>query len=588
MLSDSTDSTDSIVFGAGGFIGRSLVAELLRRGHRVAAAVRGSGDGLTAWLDGQGVDRAALTMVRADITAPGLGLPADGLSGVRDVYNTAARFAFGITPAQARAVNVTGAVQVVDWAAGLPKLRRVVHISGYRMAAVAAGRPPDYRRLGAYEASKQEGDAAVRARAGELGVPLSIANPSTVIGPGQYLGLAEVVRGLWQGRLRALPGGPGVFLPVVPLDHFVRFLAALPQDPGSAGRTYWVLDDSTPELPALAGLLAEHMGVRSPSRSVPVGLLRRLPRAITRADPETLSFLSTDRYDTAAARALSEAHGLSMAPVRAALRQWADDLVATRFGRSGPCRRPYGFHDVAGTRTWVTGERRRPGYVLLHGLLLSADAWADTTDRLDAPVLAPDLPGFGRSGAGRGTLDDWLADLLRPVETRPVLVAHSLACGPALRYAAARPDRLAALVLVAPAFLQRPTAAVLRSPLAVPLLRTAPAARLARPLGLSEGPGLDALALDLRRAGTSRRVVAALRDAHRQRAELRRVLRELRLPVDIVVGSADPLTDPVDTVDTPVTVVEGAGHCPQLTRPAAVADLLASCRDRAADPRPTS
>ncbi|MEU9339720.1 alpha/beta fold hydrolase [Streptomyces sp. NPDC048278] len=572
------------MFGAGGFIGRSLVAELLRRGHRVAAGVRGSGGGLTAWLDEQGVDRTALRVVRADITVPGLGLPQDALSGVRDVYNTAARFAFGITAAQARAVNVTGAVQLVAWAAGLPELRRVVHISGYRMAA-AGGGPPDYRRLGAYEASKQEGDAAVRARAGELGVPLSVANPSTVIGPGQYLGLAEVVSGLWQGRLRALPGGPGVFLPVVPLDHFVRFLAALPQDPGSAGRTYWVLDDSTPELHALVGLLAGHMGVRSPTRSIPLGLLRRLPRAITRADPETLSFLSTDRYDTAAARALSAAHGLSMAPVQAALREWTDDLVATRFGRSGTCRRPYGFHGVAGTRTWVTGERRRPGYVLLHGLLLSADAWAGTADHLDAPALAPDLPGFGRSGAGAGTLDDWLTDLLRPVETRPVLVAHSLACGPALRYAAARPERLAALVLVAPAFLQRPSAAVLRSPLAVPLLRTAPAARLAGSLGLSEGPGCEALALDLRRAGAARRAVAALRDAHRQRAELRRVLRELRLPVHIVVGSTDPLAEPVDT---PVTVIEDAGHCPQLTRPEAVARLLTSCRERAAAPGTTS
>ncbi|WP_217544769.1 alpha/beta fold hydrolase [Streptomyces sp. GbtcB6] len=571
--------SDSIVFGAGGFIGRSLVAELLRGGHRVAAAVRGSGDGLTAWLDGQGVDRTALTVVRADITTPGLGLPEDGLSGIRDVYNTAARFAFGITAAEARAVNVTGAVHVVSWAAGLPELRRVVHISGYRMAAAADGRPPDYRRQGAYEASKQEGDTAVRERARALGVPLSIANPSTVIGPGQYLGLAEVVSGLWQGRLRALPGGPGIFLPVVTLDHFVRFLAALPQDPGSAGRTYWVLDDSTPELPALVGLLAEHMGVRPPRRSIPVGLLRRLPRAITRADPETLSFLSADRYDTAAARALSAAHGLSMAPVPTALRQWADDLVATRFGRSARSRGPYGFHSVAGTRTWVTGERRRPGYVLLHGLLLSADAWAGAADHLDAPVLAPDLPGFGRSGAGEASLDDWLGDLLRPVETRPVLVAHSLACGPALRCAAARPDRFAALVLVAPAFLQRPSAASLRSPLAVPLLRAAPAARLARSLGLPEGPGLDALALDLRRAGTSRRVVAAVRDAHRQRAELRRALRELRMPVDIVVGSADPLAEPVDT---PVTVIEAAGHCPQLTHPAAVARLLTSCRDRAA------
>ncbi|MER7841548.1 alpha/beta fold hydrolase [Streptomyces sp. NPDC096040] len=568
--------SDSIVFGAGGFIGRSLVAELLHRGHHVAAAVRGSGDRLTEWLDGQRVDRAALTVVRADVTVPGLGLPEEGLSGVRDVYNTAARFAFGIDAAEARAVNVTGAVHVVEWAASLPVLRRVVHISGYRMAA-ADGRPPNYRRHGAYEASKQEGDAAVRARSRELGVPLSIANPGTVIGPGQYIGLATVVSELWQGRLRALPGGPGIFLPVVALDYFVKFLAALPQHHESAGRAYWVLDDSTPELPQMVSLFAEHMGVRAPRRSIPVGLLRRLPRVITRADPETVSFLSTDRYDTASARALSASRELAMPPAPAALRQWADDLVATRFGRSGPCRRPYGFHSVGGSRTWVTGERRRPGYVLLHGLLLNADAWEGTADHLDAPSLAADLPGFGRSGPGERALEDWLAELLRPVDTRPVLVAHSLACGPALRYAAARPDRIAALVLVAPAFLQRPSSALLRSPLAVPLLRVTPVSRLARSLGLPEGPGLEALALDLRRAGASRRVVAAARTAHGQREELCRALRELRLPVELVVGSADPLAEPVDT---PVTVIEDAGHCPQVTHPASVARLLMSCRDR--------
>ncbi|MPY54621.1 alpha/beta fold hydrolase [Streptomyces acidicola] len=581
--------SDSIVFGAGGFIGRSLVAELLRGGHRVAAAVRDSGDGLTSWLDGEGVDRAGLTVVRADVTLPGLGLSGqglagqgsagEGLSGVRDVYNTAARFAFGIDADQARAVNVTGAVHVVEWAASLPELRRVVHISGYRMAA--ADGTPDYGRLGAYEASKQEADAAVRTRCRELGVPLSIANPSTVIGPGQYVGLATVVSDLWRGRLRALPGGPEILLPVVALDYFVRFLAALPEHPESAGRAYWVLDEATPTLPELIRLLARHMGVRAPHRSVPVGVLRRLPRTITRADPETLSFLSTDRYDTASTRALAESRGLSAPPVETALRQWADDLVATRFGRTVPCRRPYGFHSVAGTRTWVIGERRRPDYVFLHGLPLNADSWAGTVERLDAPSLAADLPGFGRSGTGEGSLDEWLADLLHPVESRPVLVAHSLACGPALRYAAARPDRLSALVLVAPPFLQPPSPGLLRSPLAAPLLRTTPAPRLARSLGLPEDDALDGLVTDLRRAGAAHRVIAAVRTAHGQREELRRLLRDLPSPVELVVGSADPLAE---AVASPVTVIEAAGHYPQITHPAALGDCLASCRDRVGAP----
>lgn len=213
---------DAIVFGATGFIGRSLVAELLTRGQRVAAVVRN--DTLTPWLAAQGVDTGGLELVAADITRPLSGLPE-----VRDVYNAAARYAFGLGVEEARAANVTGALNVLDWAAVLPGLRRLVHISGYRVSA-GDGRP-DYAALGAYEASKAEGDFAVRERARESGVPLTVVNPSTVIGPGQYLGLATLVEDLWNGRLPAVPGGPDTFLPIVTIDYFVRFLAEVPASP---------------------------------------------------------------------------------------------------------------------------------------------------------------------------------------------------------------------------------------------------------------------------------------------------------------------------------------------------------------------
>ncbi|GAT69639.1 NAD dependent epimerase/dehydratase [Planomonospora sphaerica] len=326
---------DSLVLGATGFVGRSLVAELLRQGRTVAAAVRGSGDRLTAWLAGQGVESSRLTAVTCDVTVPGLGLRENaGLEAVRDVYNAAGRFAFGLTVQEARSVNVTGALNVADWAATRPGLRRLVHVSGYRVS----GGSPDHRREGPYEASKKEGDAAVRARAAELGLPLTVVNPATVIGPGQFIGLASLVRDLRHRRLPILPGGPGVFVPVVDIDYLVRFMAALPEHPETAGRSYWVLDDETPELPELVALLAAHLGVPAPRWSVPVGLVRRLPRALTGVDPETLSFLSKDRYDTAPALAFAERIGLRMPPVGQALRRWADDLVAARFGE-GPAER---------------------------------------------------------------------------------------------------------------------------------------------------------------------------------------------------------------------------------------------------------
>lgn len=553
---------DAIVFGATGFIGRSLVAELLGRGQQVVAVVRN--DTLTPWLKSRNVGTGGLTVVTADISRP---LTGAGLPGARDVYNTAGRYSFGLGVPEARAANVTGALNVLDWAATLPGLRRVVHISGYRVSASDA--QPDYARLGAYEASKVEADHAVRTRAAELGLPLTIANPSSVIGPGQYIGLAALVKDLWNGRLPALPGGPDVFVPVVTIDYLVGFLAEIPAAP--AGEHYWVLDDTTPLLPELISTIAGHLGVRAPRRTIPVGLVRRLPRGLTGADPETLSFLSSDRYPTASARAFAAAAGLEPPPAVEALRAWADDLVATRFGAASPWLRPYGFRSVAGSRTWVAGERDRPAHVLLHGLPMNADLWAPVAAHLPGPVLAPDLPGLGRSAPADGGTDAWLAELLAPVRTRPTLVAHSLACGPALRFAVEHPERVSRLVLVSPAFLQAPGPWLNRSLLAVPMLRRMSAARLAATLGLPEGPEVASAATDLRRPGVARRVVAALRAASAARDRSRALLDRVSVPVQIVTGSADPLT--VDT-GHPVAEIAGAGHYAQLTHPARVADLI--------------
>ncbi|SEH00537.1 Nucleoside-diphosphate-sugar epimerase [Nonomuraea solani] len=549
---------DAIVFGGGGFIGRSLVAELLGRGQSVAAGVRGRPERLTTWLADQGVDTGRLTVVTADISQPLTGLPE-----ARDVYNTAGNYAFGLDPAQARAANVAGPLHVVDWAATVPGLRRLIHIGGYRIAEGQGGKSGG----GAYEASKKEGDKAVRARARELGVPLTMAHPSTVIGPGQYIGLASVVHDLWRGRLPAVPGSPEVFLPVVTVGYVARFLAELPASP--PGQDHWLLDDDTPLLPDLLRLLAGHMGVAAPRRHVPIGLLERLPRALTGADPETLPFLSTDRYPTASAHALAAGAGLSMPPVREELRHWADHLVASRFGTTEPWPGTQGFQDIAGSRTWVIGDRTRPAHVLLPGLPMNADMWAPLASHLKGPILTADLPGLGRSAPGE-SLDRWLEELLAPAETRPVLVGHSLACGPALRFAARHPDRVAGLVLVAPAFLQPVGPAYLRSAPAAALLRRAPVAKL---LGLpADDPAVTASLADLERPGVARRVVKALRTAAApaNRAELRHLLTTVTVPVTIIAGTADA---PVETA-LATAQVTGAGHYPQLTHPDQVADLL--------------
>ncbi|WP_280433959.1 alpha/beta fold hydrolase [Nocardia carnea] len=567
------NTPDSVVFGAAGFIGRVLVARLLRRGHTVAAALRpGSADRLTTWLDEHGVARERLTVLDCDITDAGLGEVARlDTAGIRDVYNCAARFTFGLEADPARAVNIDGALHILDWCGSLPELRRLVHITGYRVT-VPDSAEHDYA-VGAYGASKFEGDAILRERAAAAGVALTVANPSTVIGPGQYIGLAELVHDLWYGRLPALPGNARTLLPILDLDYFTDFLIALPRDPDTAGRSYTALDPASPPLPELMHTLAKHLHVRAPRFTIPAGLVARLPRRLTGVDRERLAFVAEDRYDTSAAEAVADAAGLTMPPTGEVVRNWADHLVSSRFG-STEADPSAGFADGL----WVSGDRRAPDLVLLHGLPTDSEAWRAVTAATTASTYTADLPGLGRSAPGDSPVHFRPDRLMASVTTRPVLVGHSLGCLPVLRYAAAHPGRIAGIVLIAPAFLQRRGSWITRLPSTALMLRHFGPERLAATLGVPAGPAIDSASANLSRPGVARRTVAALRTASRpgQRAAARRMLADVTVPVHIVTGSRDPLETPVSI---PTTVIEGAGHYPHLTHPDQVAQVLDATRN---------
>lgn len=99
-----------------------------------------------------------------------------------------------------------------------------------------------------------------------------------------------------------------------------------------------------------------------------------------------------------------------------------------------------------------------PALVLVHGLGLSADFWGKNGPPLAAAgfrVLAPDLPGFGKTdGPPYLTVPqqaEWLAAWADAIELGPAAyVGHSVSCQVSLELAAERPERVTALVLAAP------------------------------------------------------------------------------------------------------------------------------------------
>jgi 2-succinyl-6-hydroxy-2,4-cyclohexadiene-1-carboxylate synthase len=234
-----------------------------------------------------------------------------------------------------------------------------------------------------------------------------------------------------------------------------------------------------------------------------------------------------------------------------------------------------------------------PPIVLLHGFTNTGRSWDGVVRALPAhQALAPDLRGHGEASARRPVnLDAVIGDVADLAPETFTLVGYSMGGRIAMHAAFALPERVDRLVLVGASPGLRDAAARAE--------RRAADERLA---GKAERLTIDAFAQRWARtpilAGQSD-AVRADADADRRRndpeglaAALRGLgtgalpslwhrLRELGIPVDLVVGERDAkfrATAEQMARDMPharVTIVPGAGHAVHLEAPDAVAAVIA-------------
>ncbi len=113
---------------------------------------------------------------------------------------------------------------------------------------------------------------------------------------------------------------------------------------------------------------------------------------------------------------------------------------------------------------YAAGDPRQPTALLVHGLGDEADTWRHLIAPLSArwQIIAPDLPGFGRSGKPKRAytlafLQSCLFELLDILAVQQVLlVGHSLGGMLAQGMALAQPRRASGLALIDGALLTRP------------------------------------------------------------------------------------------------------------------------------------
>lgn len=250
----------TLVTGATGFLGATLVADLLERGDTdVVALVRAADDAAaearmaaalaTIHGDGQPVPgRRRLRAVAGELTAPGLGLARRTALALREevdvVVHSAASISFDLPLAEARAINVGGTCEVLGFCERAARGPRLVHVStafvAGRLRGVApeTGPPsPDVDFRNTYERTKAEAERLVLAS----GVPAAIARPSIVVGESgsgwtsAFNVLYWPLRAFGRGLLDVLPADPDGLVDAIGVDAVAAGLLALHDDPGATG-----------------------------------------------------------------------------------------------------------------------------------------------------------------------------------------------------------------------------------------------------------------------------------------------------------------------------------------------------------------
>jgi nucleoside-diphosphate-sugar epimerase len=197
---------------------------------------------------------------------------ARAVRGAEIVYHIAAVYRqAGIPKATYRAVNATAVGNLVE-AAASAGVRRVVHCSTVGVHGDIEHPPANedapLRPGDVYQETKVEGERLAREASARTGVPVTIARPSGIYGPGDRR-LLKLFRGVARRRFVVLGSG-NIFYHLTYIDDLVEGFRLCGEAAQAANRTYILAGGEVTTLNELVELIAAEAGVRPPRLKLPV------------------------------------------------------------------------------------------------------------------------------------------------------------------------------------------------------------------------------------------------------------------------------------------------------------------------------
>jgi nucleoside-diphosphate-sugar epimerase len=250
-----------LVTGGTGFVGRRLVADLLRDGASVRVLSRSA-------ERARGLLPPDVEVLEGDLSDPRA--LSRAVAGRDVVHHLAVSRGRGDPRRLLWRVNVEGTRFLLE-AARAEGVRRFVHVSTCGVLGHVADPPADETRPHRpgydYQATKSEAEIIALGFHERGDLPVTIARPSSIYGPGDFK-LRKLFRAVARRRF-VMVGSGRVFTHHVHVEDVVRGLRLLERRPEAPGEVFILADERYRPLNELVALVADIVGVPRPRLRLP-------------------------------------------------------------------------------------------------------------------------------------------------------------------------------------------------------------------------------------------------------------------------------------------------------------------------------
>lgn len=254
----------NLVTGATGFLGAALVMELVRQNQPVRILARDEQRARAQF-------GAAVDIIAGDINDEKQVRRA--VDGASIIYHLVGRLYHPSTPPELYyRTHVEGTRTLLAACKGQRQLQRIVHCSTTGVhgetGKMPAAEDAPFAPTNPYEVTKLEAELVALRTWKEDGLPVSIARPGLVYGPGD-LHLLGFFSSINKGLFRVIDGGKALLHPIY-IDDMTTALLLCAERPEAIGRSYNFAGDHPVTIRELATAIAHSLDKELPAGSIPL------------------------------------------------------------------------------------------------------------------------------------------------------------------------------------------------------------------------------------------------------------------------------------------------------------------------------